>query len=597
MRSKFKKMLTYFLLSAIILPGWVLGSSLFQKPESAQAATQVGGGGNIVGGIINSVGLNPVSIIAGEDGDIDSSGINISISSNTSAKLEFDTLFPVAVVPSSNINLGSGNGVTVNVFPTAHELDIPIATASAAKDQFVVIAGIHVKATASGSASTFTGTENLLIETAGGTIEGSPIIVDAQYPNFTGIVSAPKYAKVGNVDLSFTASKPLMGNPDVTVNGNPATFVSVLNLIYHYNYAVTAADIEGQATIKIVGPDANFNFDPAGVTDIQALFIDMTNPSVPANVSAITLGKNIQVSWNAAHDVTGSGIAGYNLYRSDNAYATAINPALITATNYIDTPAINGNFDYKVEAVDMAGNLSAKSVISNQVNFNSALPLSPTDVTTSVSNHLLTINWSAVSGGVAGYIVTINGVSRDVDNVTTYSVDLDYGTYTVLVTSYFSADNYGINDVSGLNEVKNAATVAGLEKSVTLVSVVKTSAVNEPRIAPQAAEAAPVAETPAVTSTPPASADNATGLQPDTQGQVKGQEESTQTTEEKINWTPWIILFVLIILAGAATGGYFYWFAGEEEAETKVKSKPEVEKKEIVKPKTKDSSSKKPRRW
>ena len=63
----------------------------------------------------------------------------------------------------------------------------------------------------------------------------------------------------------------------------------------------------------------------------------------------------------------------------------------------------------------------------------------------------------------------------------------------------------------------------------------------------------------------------------DESGIVKGEDLGTDETN---NWTPWIILFILILLAGAATGGYFYWFSdtpeGEEKAKEKAKAKDKV---------------------
>jgi hypothetical protein len=592
MKRKLTKMLAYLLVSLFILPGYLIASVLTTTPQPVKAATQVGGGGNIVGGILNDVGLNPITIYSAEAGDIDSSGVTIEISQNTTSKLEFDTVMPIMVVPSANLDLGSGNGVPIIITALSNKITIPVITASSAVDDGIVVIGVKVGATLAGYESTYTGTENLIVKTAGGTVVGSPILVDTQCPDFSNITSNPKYAKTGNVDLSFSTSEPLLGNPDVMINGNVASFVSLVGQNYQYQYAVTVADTEGPATIQIFGADVNFNIDLAGVTDTSALFIDMTKPSVPVNAVATASGKNIQVSWDASNDGVGSGIAGYNLFRSDNAFATPINPSLIIGANYIDTPGLNDDYSYKVEAVDKAGNISAKSVASNNVDFMGALPQAPANVITSVSGHTLTISWDAVGGGVTGYIVTINGVSRDAENVTTYATNLDYGTYTVLVTSYYSADSFGINDSNGLSDTKNAAITAGLEKSVTLASAVKTASVSQVGVAPESVEAA---ETPAVTTEPETTTDE--GLVTEEEGKIKGEEESTETTDENINWTPWIILFVLIILAGAATGGYFYWFSGEEEAETKIKTRPEVEKKEIIKPKTKDSSSKKPRRW
>jgi flagellar basal body-associated protein FliL len=56
----------------------------------------------------------------------------------------------------------------------------------------------------------------------------------------------------------------------------------------------------------------------------------------------------------------------------------------------------------------------------------------------------------------------------------------------------------------------------------------------------------------------------------DESGIVKGEDLGT---DEANNWTPWIILFILILLAGAATGGYFYWFSDTPEGEEKAKEK------------------------
>lgn len=84
------------------------------------------------------------------------------------------------------------------------------------------------------------------------------------------------------------------------------------------------------------------------------------------------------------------------------------------------------------------------------------------------------------------------------------------------------------------------------------------------------------------------------------EGVIKGDETATDE-EEKINWTPWIVLFVLIVLAGAATGGYFYWFAGEDEVKSVVREpKKTTSEKVITSTKSKQSGqkpNKKSKRW
>ena len=129
------------------------------------------------------------------------------------------------------------------------------------------------------------------------------------------------------------------------------------------------------------------------------------------------------------------------------------------------------------------------------------------------------------------------------------------------------------------------------------------------------APVATVKQTQASTSVAPSSAQAATTTTPtttdnsnanvnantnDDQGQIKGDETTTNDTE-KINWTPWIVLFVLIVLAGAATGGYFYWFAGEDEVKAIVKEPKKVQSEKVVTSvKSKQSgqkTDKKSKRW
>ena len=96
------------------------------------------------------------------------------------------------------------------------------------------------------------------------------------------------------------------------------------------------------------------------------------------------------------------------------------------------------------------------------------------------------------------------------------------------------------------------------------------------------------AAAPAVTATPVPS---------DEDGKVKAVEEEAATDEDTTNWTPWIVLFILLMLAGAATAGYFRWFnqpevvvKGKKSGKRVVATKAKVAKK-IVK------SDKKIKRW
>lgn len=156
-----------------------------------------------------------------------------------------------------------------------------------------------------------------------------------------------------------------------------------------------------------------------------------------------------------------------------------------------------------------------------------------------------------------------------------------------------------------------AVAVYSIKGVVKSNSVAKTVVFSAPTPAPVAA-GNKVSSTPAVSLVSKASAAAVTPVAPatqstvstptDSQGVIKGTESAAETTETT-NWTPWIILFTLIILAGAVTGGYFYWFSGKEEIEKPAKetskvsgAKVVVREKKAVKS-SKQKPAKKQNRW
>ncbi len=74
-------------------------------------------------------------------------------------------------------------------------------------------------------------------------------------------------------------------------------------------------------------------------------------PTVPANLVATAISETaIDLTWDASTD-TGTGVAGYNIYRDGN--LTPI--ATVTGTTYSDTGlAAETLYSYQVSAVDAA---------------------------------------------------------------------------------------------------------------------------------------------------------------------------------------------------------------------------------------------------
>lgn len=224
------------------------------------------------------------------------------------------------------------------------------------------------------------------------------------------------------------------------------------------------------------------------------------------------------------------------------------------------------------------------------------VPASPVITSKVIEGRTIELNWSSVEGAKFYYVyVSSSAISEGQyirkDKITAPVTHDEiavgaYGKYYVVVTA---EDNYG--NVSAIPIASNQ-TIVNVTAPVTTTAPVPAPAPVTASIAPQAAQAAePTTTTPAVTNS---------NTNTDDQGQIKGDE--TTNTTEKTNWTPWIVLFVLIILAGAATGGYFYWFAGEDEVQAVVKEPKKEEKSEkfetSVKTKqTNNKPNKKSKRW
>ena len=92
----------------------------------------------------------------------------------------------------------------------------------------------------------------------------------------------------------------------------------------------------------------------AAATASGSFWIDGTGPSAPNNLQASVRGTKVVLSWTAATDSGGSGIARYDVRRgTTQAGSTA-------STTYSDAPG-NGTWTYTVVAVDGAGNASGPS--------------------------------------------------------------------------------------------------------------------------------------------------------------------------------------------------------------------------------------------
>jgi hypothetical protein len=89
---------------------------------------------------------------------------------------------------------------------------------------------------------------------------------------------------------------------------------------------------------------------------------DTTPPSVPLSVYALANSGRVSVYWKASTDTGGSGLAGYEVFRSSSRSGPFIKVATVTTVGYVDgLVSRQAGYTYYVRAFDKAGNRSANS--------------------------------------------------------------------------------------------------------------------------------------------------------------------------------------------------------------------------------------------
>ena len=167
-----------------------------------------------------------------------------------------------------------------------------------------------------------------------------------------------------------------------------------------YSYQVIAAS-SGDATVGIAS---------AAVTVVY----DATAPTAPAGVVASpALDGSIGISWTAASDGSGSGIARYVVRRS----LSSVPPVSVSdgdatcqglATSCTDATTINGKlYSYAVFAVDNAGNISLAGVTPGVTARDQLAPAAPKGLSATPADASVALKWAAAGpdDDVAGYVL------------------------------------------------------------------------------------------------------------------------------------------------------------------------------------------------
>jgi fibronectin type 3 domain-containing protein len=146
----------------------------------------------------------------------------------------------------------------------------------------------------------------------------------------------------------------------------PFTKLNTTTLLPVSSYQHNAATPGNTWYYRVSAVDAALNESAFLTGNLAVVTPDVTAPAIPATPVASDIGSGISIDWVSN---TEADLAGYNTYRSDDAFAAALNGiTLLTASNYTDTTAVIGTpYSYKVDAKDTTGNTSSKSGASNTV--------------------------------------------------------------------------------------------------------------------------------------------------------------------------------------------------------------------------------------
>ncbi len=138
-----------------------------------------------------------------------------------------------------------------------------------------------------------TGTD--LAGNSGAGSNATSLTLDFTPPQFTAIGAEPAEAIMGiQVEITFDASEPVDGDPEVEVNGHPATRMpGKTALAYRYTVQSPATDPPGPATIQVSGTDLAGNYGASTSEDALTIVPDAASLRVaawPAGLLLAALG-------------------------------------------------------------------------------------------------------------------------------------------------------------------------------------------------------------------------------------------------------------------------------------------------------------------
>ena len=246
------------------------------------------------------------------------------------------------------------------------------------------------------------------------------------------VASAPHLIVVDAVDASAPTSMTALASPTSQrpqVSWGPPSWITPAFAIDHYKVyrnGIFVTDVSGTTFTDNQPslPDNTYSYQvvagalsdaPVGVASATvAIIYDTTAPAAPAGLAASpALDGSIGISWIAANDGSGSGVARYVVRRS----LSSVPPVSVAdgdatcqgaATSCIDATALNGKlYSYAVFAIDRAGNTSLAGTAVGVTARDQLAPAVPQGLSATPSDASVALKWAAAGpdDDVAGYVL------------------------------------------------------------------------------------------------------------------------------------------------------------------------------------------------
>ncbi|MHB8790486.1 MAG: CARDB domain-containing protein [Desulfobulbaceae bacterium] len=157
---------------------------------------------------------------------------------------------------------------------------------------------------------------------------------------------------------------------------------------------------EGSNSLFAVATDGSGNISWPSV---PIMVVYDPPPAAPTGLAAVVDHAEVALAWNANPEPD---LAGYNIYRTTSTEWQQVNPTLVTTENYLDPGLPNGDYRYRVTAVDKTGGESGPSNEAPAL-IEQPLPAPPANLTAvSVSEgEAIDLCWEPSPDVVAGYLL------------------------------------------------------------------------------------------------------------------------------------------------------------------------------------------------